>query len=256
MDVTILTSISEGQPLTILEGFAAHKPVIATDVGNCRGLIYGEADPYGAAGILTHIMNVEEISEAMVKLAENAGERLRMGENGYNRVMGKYRMEHMQEQYQGIYENFEKGLYTAKKRKAAAALPDISLGYRDSKLAPDDDWRYGAEDLAPEDSWRYEDEKTPADAGPRHGEKRTLPDAGPHYEYKRLGLDADLCYEDGESEIGGGIGYREEESGIGGGIDYWDEESGIDGGLDYWDEELGSDNDWRYGDEESKADIA
>lgn len=33
MDVTILTSISEGQPLTILESYAAHVPVIATDVG-------------------------------------------------------------------------------------------------------------------------------------------------------------------------------------------------------------------------------
>ena len=59
MDFTVLTSISEGQPLTILEGFAAKKPVVATDVGNCRGLIYGESDDYGAAGILTHIMNVE-----------------------------------------------------------------------------------------------------------------------------------------------------------------------------------------------------
>ena len=40
--MTILTSISEGQPLTILESYAAHKPVIATDVGNCHGLVYGE----------------------------------------------------------------------------------------------------------------------------------------------------------------------------------------------------------------------
>ena len=48
MDFTILTSISEGQPLTILESFAAHKPVIATDVGNCRELIYGEeGDTFG-----------------------------------------------------------------------------------------------------------------------------------------------------------------------------------------------------------------
>ncbi len=30
--MTILTSVSEGQPLTILESYAAHKPVIATDV--------------------------------------------------------------------------------------------------------------------------------------------------------------------------------------------------------------------------------
>ena len=66
MDCTILTSISEGQPLTILEGFAAKKPVIATDVGNCRELIYGgEDDELGEAGILTHIMNVSEISEAI-----------------------------------------------------------------------------------------------------------------------------------------------------------------------------------------------
>ena len=36
LDFTILTSISEGQPLTILEGYAAKLPAIATDVGNCR----------------------------------------------------------------------------------------------------------------------------------------------------------------------------------------------------------------------------
>ena len=58
MDFTILTSISEGQPLTILESYAAHKPVIATDVGNCRELIYGEEEDSEPAGILTHIMNL------------------------------------------------------------------------------------------------------------------------------------------------------------------------------------------------------
>ena len=73
MDMTILTSISEGQPLTILESYAAHKPVIATDVGNCYGLIYGESDDFGAAGIVTHIMNIEEIAQAMLDMA--AGEK-------------------------------------------------------------------------------------------------------------------------------------------------------------------------------------
>lgn len=79
MDMTILTSISEGQPLTILESFAAHKPVIATDVGNCRELIYGGEDDFGTAGILTHIMNLEEITDAMVELARNQERRERMG---------------------------------------------------------------------------------------------------------------------------------------------------------------------------------
>lgn len=106
MDVTILTSISEGQPLTILESFAAHVPVIATDVGNCRGLLFGENDDFGEAGILTHIMNVEEIAQAMVDMARQESMRIRMGENGYKRVMGGYRIEHMRNTYRKIYRDF------------------------------------------------------------------------------------------------------------------------------------------------------
>ncbi len=112
MDCTILTSISEGQPLTILEGYAAHKPCIATDVGNCRGLIYGEDDDFGEAGILTHIMNIDELSSAMVEMAQNVGRRNRMGEAGYNRVMAKYKNEHMIERYARLYDAFENGIIT------------------------------------------------------------------------------------------------------------------------------------------------
>lgn len=107
LDMTILTSISEGQPLTILESYAAHKPVIATDVGNCRGLIYGEGDSFGAAGILTHIMNVSEIADAMVQLAKDKELRETMGEAGYKRMMYKYRVEDMRQTYRDIYWNFE-----------------------------------------------------------------------------------------------------------------------------------------------------
>lgn len=110
MDMTILTSISEGQPLTMLESYAAHKPVIATDVGNCRGLIYGENDEFGPAGILTHIMNVEEIAQALVELAGNPKKRKQMGENGFQRVMKNYRIEDMKETYQSIYVDFAKSI--------------------------------------------------------------------------------------------------------------------------------------------------
>ncbi len=111
MDMTILTSISEGQPLTILEGYAAHKPVIATDVGNCRGLLYGEGDDFGEAGILTHIMNIEEISHAILELANNSERRMRMGENGYRRLMSKYKISDMKKTYDEIYTSFEDRLF-------------------------------------------------------------------------------------------------------------------------------------------------
>lgn len=108
MDMTILTSISEGQPLTILEGYAAKKPAIATDVGNCRGLIYGEDDGIGASGILVHIMNVKEIKDAIVYLAKHRRKREEYGNNGYKRMMAKYKAEDMKRTYQEIYNGFNR----------------------------------------------------------------------------------------------------------------------------------------------------
>ncbi len=110
MDMTILSSISEGQPLTILESFAAHKPVIATDVGNCRGLILGEKDDYGPAGIVVRIMHVEELAQAMIYLARDEELRRQLGENGYQRVVGGYQYSYMQKAYQKIYRDFAKEL--------------------------------------------------------------------------------------------------------------------------------------------------
>lgn len=103
MDMTILTSISEGQPLTILEGFAAKKPCIATNVGNCYGLIYGENDPFGDAGIVVPVMHISEISNAILKLSIEPELARQMGENGYQRLMYRYKNEFMIGTYRKIY---------------------------------------------------------------------------------------------------------------------------------------------------------
>lgn len=108
MDMSILTSISEGQPLTILESYAAKVPVIATDVGNCKGLIYGENDDFGVAGRVVHIMNIAEIAKAIIDFAADPDMRRRMGENGYNRLMAKYKVEYMKQTYTNIYRDFAK----------------------------------------------------------------------------------------------------------------------------------------------------
>lgn len=107
MDFTILTSISEGQPLTVLESYAAKKPVIATDVGDCRGLIYGEGrDTFGEAGILTHIMNQEELASAIVELALHPEKRREMGEHGYQRARASHELAWMRRAYREIYKEF------------------------------------------------------------------------------------------------------------------------------------------------------
>lgn len=115
MDFTILTSISEGQPLTILESYAAHKPVVATDVGNCRELIYGGGnDKCGTAGILTHIMNTEELANAMLELGGSKQLREKMGECGYQRVISRYQIHQMQKTYEKIYDEVYDIIYERK----------------------------------------------------------------------------------------------------------------------------------------------
>lgn len=104
MDLTLLTSISEGQPLTILEGFAAKKPCIATNVGNCRGLILGESDTLGAAGMVLPVMAVSKIADAIVTLAQNRALREQMGEIGYRRLHEKYTLEQMRAVYARLYQ--------------------------------------------------------------------------------------------------------------------------------------------------------
>ncbi len=66
-----LSSISEGQPLVILEAFAAGVPVVATDVGACRELIEGrEASDreLGTAGRVVPLANPEALATAMLAL--------------------------------------------------------------------------------------------------------------------------------------------------------------------------------------------
>lgn len=105
MDFMILTSISEGQPLSILEGYAAGKPCIATNVGNCRGLIQGEKDDFGAAGYVVPVMGVTEIAHAILSLASDANLRKKMGEAGYRRVKNFYDKEDVFQQYKELYDD-------------------------------------------------------------------------------------------------------------------------------------------------------
>lgn len=107
MDFLILTSISEGQPLVILEGFAAKKPFICTNVGNCFGMLYGEADNLGKAGIIVPVMGIEEIKDAMIYLASHEDIRKKMGEIGYQRVKDYYKVDDVYAQYRFLYDNLK-----------------------------------------------------------------------------------------------------------------------------------------------------
>lgn len=104
MDILVLTSISEGQPLAILEGLACKKPFVTTNVGSCKELLYGnDEDSYGLAGLVVPVMDYEEIGKAVVKLCNNEELREQMGQNGYERVSNFYTHDMFIDQYDKLY---------------------------------------------------------------------------------------------------------------------------------------------------------
>ena len=108
LDFTILTSISEGQPLSVLESFAARRPCVTTDVGCCRELLNGnEEDRYGTAGYCVPPMYREGLAQAMDQMCASKARRLRMGENAQKRVKAYYRKEEMIEKYRKMYQEVE-----------------------------------------------------------------------------------------------------------------------------------------------------
>lgn len=102
LDFIILTSISEGQPLSVLEAFAAGKACVTTDVGCCRELIEGN-DGLGAAGICVPPMNKEQVAQAMIELCREPLTRKRMGAIGRERVKKYYTHDISMENYKRLY---------------------------------------------------------------------------------------------------------------------------------------------------------
>lgn len=104
IDFTTLTSISEGQPLSVLESFAAGRPCVLTDVGCCRELLEGgPGDDLGCAGYCVEPMNRMALCTALERMCAHEDERRAMGEVGRERVRRFFRREQSVDTYRALY---------------------------------------------------------------------------------------------------------------------------------------------------------
>jgi polysaccharide biosynthesis protein PelF len=104
LDILVLSSISEGQPLAVLEGMASGKPFVTTDVGSCKELLQGENDGFGEAGLVVPVMHYSQMAEAIVRLSKYEALREKMGINGLNRVASIYTKEKFIDSYKHLYQ--------------------------------------------------------------------------------------------------------------------------------------------------------
>ena len=105
-DFTVLSSISEGMPLSVLESFASGRPCVTTDVGNCRELLFkvAERDFLGSAGYCVPPMDVQQLSNALVNMCNQPDKRYKMGLVARERVARYFLHEDMIKKYLDVYD--------------------------------------------------------------------------------------------------------------------------------------------------------
>jgi glycosyltransferase involved in cell wall biosynthesis len=103
-DLFLLTSVSEGIPVTLIEAMGAARPVVATRVGGV-----GEVVDDGITGLLSPDGDDAGLSEQILRLAGDPAERERMGRSGLERARAMFTEEQMHEGYLRLYEEMLRG---------------------------------------------------------------------------------------------------------------------------------------------------
>jgi glycosyltransferase involved in cell wall biosynthesis len=97
-DVFLLSSISEGIPLTVIEAMAARRPVVSTAVGGLPELI-----EHGVSGMLAPSGDASSLAASLVQLYQNADRRNQMAEVAAARAQEKFSLQGMLNSYRDVY---------------------------------------------------------------------------------------------------------------------------------------------------------
>jgi len=84
-DIVVLPSYREGTPRILIEAAAMEKPIVATDIAGCRGLVVDSEN-----GFLVPVKSVEPLALAMEKLVADTELRHRMGRIGRKIVLDEF----------------------------------------------------------------------------------------------------------------------------------------------------------------------
>jgi L-malate glycosyltransferase len=97
-DVLLLSSVNEGVSATLLEAMANRLPIVATAVGGNAELV-GQ----GEAGLLSPRGRPAPLADNILRLLRDPLLRLRLGQQGYQRLLHRFTHEQMQARYAALY---------------------------------------------------------------------------------------------------------------------------------------------------------
>jgi len=97
-DAVVLTSASEGTPVTIIEALAAGRPVVATKVGGVPDVV-----DEGETGFLVRPHDTHALAERLEILAGDPVRRRTMGDLGRARMLERYAVERLVEDVDALY---------------------------------------------------------------------------------------------------------------------------------------------------------
>jgi len=108
-DILALTSLNEGTPLTLIEGMANSRPVIATAVGgvvDLAGPPVSEIDGYAVCerGLLVKSEDVEAFARGLARLIEDEALRRELGKRGREFVLQHHSKERLVSDIAGLYQ--------------------------------------------------------------------------------------------------------------------------------------------------------
>ncbi len=120
VDLLVLTSLSEAQPLVILEGGVCGIPTVAPDVGSCREMLEGNGNSLDKqGGIVTALVDPEDTARAITRLLKDPELRAEMGAALRDRVIRSYDRSSIIAQYRDLYETLgQRGMPTAQAPRA------------------------------------------------------------------------------------------------------------------------------------------
>lgn len=98
LDIITLTSLNEGTPVSLIEAQASNKPIVTTNVGGVENIVLKNETAF-----ITESNNLNQFTNALLKLVEDEDLRIKMSEKGWGFVKKEFHYSRLANDMKKLY---------------------------------------------------------------------------------------------------------------------------------------------------------